>query len=212
MAVPTSAARLRSSAGRSEVATITTLLRKPSGPRLSSTNSRTSRPRSPTSTMTLTSDAAPRASIPSSVLLPPPAAAKMPTRWPTPTLSVVSMARTPVGRASWIGVRSIGFGASRCSGALALPCAALPPSSGAPCASSTRPSRPSPTVTEARPVTACTSMLAETPSSAPSGVSKVCCRDTPTTSALRIWPVAGSRSSQTSPIAAGTPLARIRVP
>ena len=110
MAVPTQAARLRSSAGRSEVATTITDLARPALPRLSWMNSLTSRPRSPTSTITLTSASPPRASIPSSVLLPPPATAKMPTRWPTPAVITVSMARTPVANGASIRLRASGLG------------------------------------------------------------------------------------------------------
>ena len=47
-------------------------------------NSRTSRPRSPTRPITLTSAAVSRAIMPSSVLLPTPEPAKMPSRWPRP--------------------------------------------------------------------------------------------------------------------------------
>ena len=55
MAVAVKAARTRASAGSSLVATTTTLLASPAGPRSRSMNSLTSRPRSPISAITLTS-------------------------------------------------------------------------------------------------------------------------------------------------------------
>ena len=55
--------RSRTSGGSSEVATTTTERARPSGPRSSSRNSRTSRPRSPTRAITLTSASVPRAII-----------------------------------------------------------------------------------------------------------------------------------------------------
>ena len=58
--------------------------RRPSGPRSRSMNSRTSRPRSPSSAITLTSAVVCRAIMPSSTLLPTPLPAKMPMRWPRP--------------------------------------------------------------------------------------------------------------------------------
>ena len=50
--------------------------------------------------------------MPKSVDLPPPAAANTPTRWPTPTVSSASTTRTPVGKGSQMGARSMGLGAS----------------------------------------------------------------------------------------------------
>ena len=79
-------------------------------------NSRTSRPRSPSSAMTLTSACAWRAIMPSSVLLPTPEPAKMPTRWPRPMVSRPSMARTPVSSGRSIASRSSGLGGSAASG------------------------------------------------------------------------------------------------
>ena len=51
--------------------------------------------------------------MPSSVDLPPPAIAKMPTRWPSPTVSAASIARTPVGSGWSTPLRCSGDGASR---------------------------------------------------------------------------------------------------
>ena len=73
-------------------------------------NSLTSRPRSPTSAITLTSDSPPRASMPSRVLLPPPATEKMPTRWPSPAVSTASIARTPVENGLSMSLRDSGLG------------------------------------------------------------------------------------------------------
>ena len=58
-------------------------------------NSRTSRPRSPTRQITLTSADVERAIMPSSDDLPTPEPAKMPRRWPRPHGSSASSARTP---------------------------------------------------------------------------------------------------------------------
>ena len=58
-------------------------------------NSRTSRPRSPTRQITLTSADVERAIMPSSDDLPTPEPAKMPSRWPRPQGTSASSARTP---------------------------------------------------------------------------------------------------------------------
>ena len=105
------AARMRSGAGRSEVATTTTLLRIPSGPSSCSINPRTSRLRSPISAITATSAELCRTMVPNSVLLPTPDPPKMPIRWPRPQGSNESIARMPVISGSEIGSRSIGPGA-----------------------------------------------------------------------------------------------------
>ena len=59
-------------------------------------SSRTSRPRSPISPTTMTSASAWFAICSTSTLLPQPAPAKMPTRWPRPHVNRPSMTRTPV--------------------------------------------------------------------------------------------------------------------
>ena len=63
-------------------------------------NSRTSRPRSPMSASTDTSASVLRMMEASRVDLPPPAAAKMPMRCPSPHVSIPSIARMPseIGR------------------------------------------------------------------------------------------------------------------
>ena len=86
---------MRTSAGWSEVATTTTRAREALGPRSRSMNSRTSRPRSPTRQITLTSADVERAIMPSSEDLPTPEPAKMPRRWPRPQGTSASSARTP---------------------------------------------------------------------------------------------------------------------
>ena len=53
--------------------------------------------------------------------------AKMPTRWPRPTVRKASIARTPVGRASVIGSRSSGCGGSAWLGTQRAPWSAGPP-------------------------------------------------------------------------------------
>jgi hypothetical protein len=100
----------------SDVAQTITALRRPSGPSSCSRNSRTSRPRSPISATTVTSTAAPFTSMPISVDLPPPAAAKMPMRWPSPQVSTASSARTPSSIGWWMMRRRSGSGASANTG------------------------------------------------------------------------------------------------
>ena len=74
-------------------------------------NSRTSRPRSPTSASTVTAASVPRVIIESSVDLPTPEPAKIPMRWPRPHGMSVSMARTPSGSCVSIMRRESGCGA-----------------------------------------------------------------------------------------------------
>jgi hypothetical protein len=90
------AARRRARAGWSEVETTTTERARPSSPSVWSRNSRTSRPRSPTRPTTMTSASTKRASMPISVDLPTPEAAKMPMRWPRQIGVKTSSARSPV--------------------------------------------------------------------------------------------------------------------
>ena len=97
MAVATNAALRRTRLGASLVAHTTTERARPAAPSASSRNSPTSRPRSPTSAMTFTSASVWRAICPISVDLPTPEPAKRPTRWPSPTVSSASSARTPSG-------------------------------------------------------------------------------------------------------------------
>ena len=104
------AALLRSSAGRSEVATTTTDLFIPSSPKSRSINSRTSRPRSPISAITLISAFVLRANIPRSVDLPTPDPAKIPILCPFPTVRSPSTAFTPSVNTSSIILRLIGSG------------------------------------------------------------------------------------------------------
>jgi hypothetical protein len=85
----------------------------PSAPRLLRTKSLTSRPRSPTSPTTFTSACEERQIMPSSELLPTPAPAKMPRRWPTPSVSMLSTARTPVENTSATGLRPNAGGGAR---------------------------------------------------------------------------------------------------
>ena len=109
--VAVKAARSRTSAGWSEVATTTTERARPSGPRSRSRNSRTSRPRSPTRARTETWASVPRAIIDSRLDFPTPEPAKRPSRWPRPQGMRVSMARTPRGRGRSTLARSKGCGA-----------------------------------------------------------------------------------------------------
>ncbi len=207
--VATKAALMRTSAGWSEVATTTTLRARPSGPRSCSMNSRTSRPRSPTRAMTLTSALLPRAIMPIRVLLPTPDPAKMPIRWPVPQGISASIARTP--RAS--GLRMLGrrsTSGGRASMERRPSSAGRPrPSSGRPRPSSTRPSSASPTPTCTAVPVATTVWPGPTPAASPSGISRVRPSRKPTTSACSggrpvRWP--GRRISQRSPMPASGPL------
>ena len=114
--VAVKAALMRTSAGWSDVATITTERAMPSGPRSRSMNSRTSRPRSPTRQMTLTSADVERAIMPSREDLPTPEPAKMPRRWPRPQGTSASSARTPSETRSVMRGRVKGSGGAASTG------------------------------------------------------------------------------------------------
>ena len=90
----------------------------PSGPKLSSTNSFTSRPRSPTRPTTTISASVKRVIIPNSVLLPTPDPANRPIRCPRPTVSNPFIARTPTSNGSEIPERAIGLSGSPRIGAV----------------------------------------------------------------------------------------------
>src|SRR3954453_9857662 len=75
------------------------------------------------------------------------------SRWPRPTFVIVSIALMPVSSGSFTGWRSMTPGALNSSGRVSDASIGPRPSSGLPSGSTTRPSRPSPTGTEAtRPV------------------------------------------------------------
>ncbi len=103
----------RAMAGWLEVATTTTDLRRPVSSKSFSRNSRTSRPRSPISAMTLTSASAWLAIMPSRVDLPTPLPAKIPRRWPRPHGIKVSMALMPVRKQCWMRWRFSGCGGGK---------------------------------------------------------------------------------------------------
>ena len=137
-------------------------------------NSRTSRPRSPTRPITLTAAAVFRAIMPSSVDLPTPEPAKMPSRWPRPHGITASSARTPSASRRSIGGRPSGLGGRSLDRLEAHVGRSGPlPSIGRPSPSSTRPSRPSPTgAISARPV-ATTSAPGRMPCMPESGIRSV---------------------------------------
>ena len=116
MDVAVIAAFLRINAGLSEVATTTMERFIPSSPRSRSTNSRTSRPRSPIRAMTLISAFVFLANIPSSVLFPTPEPAKIPIRCPFPTVINPSTAFTPRGSTSLMIFLDIGSGGCASTG------------------------------------------------------------------------------------------------
>ena len=111
-AVAVYAALRRSIDERSDVETTSTAFFRPSGPRSFSMNSRTSRPRSPISANTHTSAEQPLMMLDKSVLLPPPAAAKIPMRCPSPQVSTPSSTRRPREIGLSMILRSMGFGGS----------------------------------------------------------------------------------------------------
>ena len=151
--------------------------------------------------------------MPSSVDLPPPAAANTPTRWPTPSVSIVSIARTPVGSAALISARSIGPGAGAWSGRRGRSAGSSPsPSIGRPRPSSTRPSSAGPQGTRSSPPRTITSASTDSPRTSPSGVRIVACPAMPTTSTGTVSPVAGSMISQVSPMRAAMPVTLMVVP
>ena len=150
IAVANNAARNRISGGSLDVETTITERLRPSSP-ITSRNSPTSRPRSPTSAITITSAAAPRHIIPSSVLLPTPLPPKIPSLCPRPQVVNASSARMPHPSGSRIGSRSSAFGADPSISTMRVERYPPIPSSGCPFASSTRPSMSGPTGTDGRP-------------------------------------------------------------
>src|SRR5207244_3994199 len=89
---------MRSIGGRSEVDTTITVFAMPWGPRLCSMKSFTSRPRSPISATTFTSAVEPRASMPSSVLLPTPGGENTPEQGGTHRAAVAAAGRNHLGQ------------------------------------------------------------------------------------------------------------------
>ena len=126
--------------GLSSPVATTVTARARSRPSTSSMNSRTSRPRSPTSAMTVMSKPCERASMPSNVDLPMPEPAKMPMRCPAHSGENRSMTLTPVFTGVRTRWRRIGAGGSRSVETARAPCArGPPPSMGSPSALIVRP-------------------------------------------------------------------------
>src|ERR1700729_3257557 len=175
-------------------------------------NSRTSRPRSPTSEITLTCAEVDRAIMPISEDLPTPEPAKMPRRWPRPHGTSVSSARTPRLTRSLIRGRVIGSGGAPVVSRHATPSGGSKPSKGFPRPSITRPSSGSPTATRnGRPV-GCTLVPGPIPWSSPSGISSVRPPRKPTTSVATCGRSRPSPTMHTSPISTCTPVASMISP
>jgi hypothetical protein len=174
----------------------------------------TSRPRSPTKAATTTSTLAWRLNIDSKLLLPQPAGAKMPTRWPKPQVSAASIAFTPTDSTVSMGLRAKGDGAGCTTVRFSLVAGKAGPRSKKrePMPSTTRPKRKSPTATVWRWPVAMTCVLADKPSSAPIGLINTVSPSKPMTSALSSRPLRVSSRRQSSPTSARKPLARINVP
>ncbi len=167
--VATMAARNRSTGGASEVATTTTERARPSGPRSFSMNSRTSRPRSPTSAITETSASVPRAIIDNRLDLPTPEPAMMPIRWPRPHGVSASRARTPSPSWSWIRGRLNACGDAWSTGTLGRAASDGPSSTGRPRPSRTRPRSASPTRIRSGPPVWLTTSPTRRPAVSPRG-------------------------------------------
>lgn len=124
---------------------MTTMEREsPSGPRSSSRNSRTSRPRSPTRARTATSHFVCRASIAISVDFPTPEPANRPRRCPSRHVVKAFITRTPRSRRGPRRARNVGSGGDARTGLGDTPRGRAPrPSIGRPSGSTTRPIHPS---------------------------------------------------------------------
>ena len=207
MRVAVNAARRRTSAGSSEVATTTTARARPSGPRSFSMNSRTSRPRSPTRASTVTDASVPRVIIDNRVDLPTPEPAKMPMRCPRPQGTSVSSARTPSGSDSSIMRRVSGCGAAWSTPTCGTLCSGGPPSIGRPSPSSTRPRSAGPIGTEVAPSAPSARSPARTPRSSPSGMQTRPSWRTATTSAMTpsCWPSTSLAMRTDAPIGSCNP-------
>ena len=177
--------------GESSAGDATTTARaKPAGPRVSSINSWTSRPRSPIKPTTTTSASVYWVIRPSKVLLPTPLPANRPSRWPRPTVNKALMARIPTSRGSVISARRRGFTAWPWRAVCPASTGLSPSSSGLPAPSITRPTSPSPTATSVSPATGVTSAFGVKPCTEPIGIRNKRPSPKPTTSASTVAPVA----------------------
>jgi hypothetical protein len=109
-----------------------------------STNSRTSRERSPIRPTTTTSATVWRVIRPSSTDLPTPEPAIRPTRWPLPRVSMELMARTPTSSGSVTGFFFSGWMRGGCDSSGKSPVSLPRPSIGSPRPLTMRPSQPEP--------------------------------------------------------------------
>ena len=159
---------------------------KPSGPRLSSTNSLTSRPRSPTSPTTTTSASVKRVIMPRSVLFPTPDPANRPILCPLPMVMRLLIARMPTSSGCAMLCRAMGLMLTPRSGTVE-PVNGAKPSSGLPAPSIIRPSRCSPTVTVSPSPSSVTLAPGVRPVDAPSHIKISNSPSKPTTSATMPW-------------------------
>ncbi|OQA13739.1 MAG: hypothetical protein BWY62_01263 [Firmicutes bacterium ADurb.Bin356] len=183
MLVPTLADFRRISAGWSEVAITTTERLSPSSFKSFSRKERTSRPRSPISTITFTSAVAFFAIIPKRVLLPTPLPAKMPILCPMPSVNSESIAFTPSGSTSLIGARFSGLGGWLSIGYVSCAISSPLSSIGSPNTSITLPKSSMPTGTRKVSPVETTLSLGATPLRSPSGIKSSLFSLKPTTSA-----------------------------
>jgi hypothetical protein len=165
--------------------------------------------------------------MPSSTDLPTPVPANRPMRWPRPTVSIELMARTPVSSGWRTGSRSIALIERRTMGSSRTSASGPRRSSGWPCASTTRPSRPAP-IGRCRPRSSlrrqgwlsapkrggrCGTARGTTfapldrPCSSPVGMRKARSPSKPTTSAETGGSPAAPLTSQTAPTGTRTPAA-----
>jgi hypothetical protein len=172
-------------------------------------NSRTSRPRSPTSATTFSSADVPRVIMLISVDLPTPEPEKMPMRCPRPHGTSVSSTRMPSDICSSTSCRSIADGGAA-SMLTRSPRSGGPPSIGRPSPSRMRPRRSGPTATRSGPPVETTGLPVPIPMIGPSGRHERRSPSSAATSANTASSPSPIRSS--SPTRASSPLTVTRRP
>ena len=192
-------------------AAITTDLASPSGPSDSWIKACTSRPRSPIRPITTTSALVKRVIIPSSTLLPTPDPATRPSRWPRPSVSKPLIALTPTSSTRSIVPRSMGLSGKPNKLSWSAQTGRGMPSSGAPCASITRPSSASPRSACPLSLSTRTEAPGPMPTGSEKGIKYKVLSAKPTTSASIRWPLVPS-TTQHAPIGAIKPRASMRKP
>ena len=183
IAVATKPALIFTSEGCSDVATTTIERLIPSGPRVVSINSLTSRPRSPMSAITFKSAFVFLAIIARVVDFPTPEPANTPSLWPLPAVIKASIARIPRDSGVLISCLFSGLMISACveykDWVLISPRLSI----GRPRPSNTRPNSCGPTLICMDEPVFITTAPGMRPSIEPSGIKRIFCVLNPTTSA-----------------------------